>query len=638
MSRLIIFLISFLFGCLSLCNAQTNIIDSLKNISYSNKDINTRVSAFLLLSRQNSSMSLEEFSKILNDAVALVKQVNTPTANCKYAYSKAKYYTKIGKLDSALFLLSNAFEKYKTVPDVKHELLLIEHSLANLKVSEGKYKEGVEAMLTVLKKAEVEKDNIVWSYAGNSIGFCFMEMGRYDEAITWFKKVVQLKLLPTEKLDQSSIYDNLASCLNNITKCDTALLLVNQGIERAKAAENFTTLANGLSIKADILINLGEKEKAEPLLMQAIEIRKRIGNADYVASDMAQLSLYYANIGQYEKGINTAKDALKIYRDNNLIAKYMFAYEALKLNYHNKGDYKNYADVLEKMLKLKDSLYTSNSAEELTELQTKYEVQKRETLIANQKFDLLQRNLLLYSAGFLALVLSLFFTYRFKKYQQKQKIIAEEKKKQNEQTVKDAEEKERKRIAAELHDNLGVKANAILHNTTLLNNSTEDKNIVSDLQDTAKEMLLNLRETLWAMKTADVSATDLWLRIINFMKQMGRHYTTLQFKVEGAASNDFIIASNRALNIVLILQETVNNAIKHADATTITATSTLTNNEWIITIKDDGKGFEFNPSLQKEDSYGLKNMQQRAIAGNFTYNIITAPAKGTQSIINIVFN
>ncbi|MEQ1553362.1 MAG: histidine kinase [Ferruginibacter sp.] len=636
MKYLIIILWLFFLGNRTTCIAQTQKIDSLKKIGYSNANVNIRVDAFLLLLRQNSSMSVKEFSKIIDDATGLVKQVNTPSVNCKYNYSKAKYYTKVGKVDSALYLLSTTFQKYKAEPSVQHELLLIEHSLANLTVGEGKYKEGIEAMLAVLKKTEEKNDNIVRGYAGNSIGFCFMEMGRYDEAINWFKKVIQRKLLLTEQFDQSSIYDNLASCLNNVGRYDTALILVNQGIEKAIAVGNFTTLANGLNIKADIVINLGKKEKAEPLLMQAIEIRRQIGNADFIASDMAQLSLYYANTGQYEKGINTANEALKIYGDNNLIAKYMFAYEALKLNYRNKGDYKNYAIILEKMLTLKDSLYTINSAEELTGLQTKYEVQKKETLIAQQKLGLFQRNFLLYGAGFLAIISAIFFAYRFKKYQQKQKIIAEQKKIQAELAVKDAEEKERKRIAAELHDNLGVQANAILHNSSLLNVGKENnKNVVEDLQDTAKEMLLNLRETLWAMKASDVTATDLWLRIVNFMKQMSRHYSKINFTLEGTPPSNLIITSTKGLNILLIIQETVNNAVKHAEPKTITAKSVLNKNDWQLLIQDDGKGFDIEKAKQKNDSYGLTNMQERATAANFMYNIESILQKGTTTIISI---
>ena len=254
--------------------------------------------------------------------------------------------------------------------------------------------------------------------------------------------------------------------------------------------------------------------------------------------------------------------------------------------------------------------------------------------IAQQKLGLVKRNFLLYGAAAGTFLLLFTIGYRFRKYQQKQKLLAEQKRIQSEMAVKDAEEKERKRIAAELHDNLGVQANAILHSTSLLNIET-NKNIVEDLQDTAKEMLLNLRETLWAMKTTDVAANELWLRIINFMKQMGRHYSTLNFNLKGTPPNDYIIPSTKALNMVLILQETVNNAVKHAQAKNITAKSVVKKDSWHLVIEDDGKGFNLEKAKQKNDSYGLINMQERAKIGNFEYTLLSELGKGTITTITI---
>jgi signal transduction histidine kinase len=196
---------------------------------------------------------------------------------------------------------------------------------------------------------------------------------------------------------------------------------------------------------------------------------------------------------------------------------------------------------------------------------------------------------------------------------------------------------EKERISRDLHDNIGVQANAILHNSILLSDERSDtKIIVADLQETAKEMLVNLRETLWALKTSDVTAKELWLRIINFMKQMGRHYTVINFKTEGDAPENSVLNSNKALNIVLVLQESVNNAVKHAGATTITASSTTIDNPWIITIMDDGKGFNLNVASIKKDAYGLQNMKERAASAGFEYRIESVPGEGTKTEIRIV--
>ena len=151
-------------------------------------------------------------------------------------------------------------------------------------------------------------------------------------------------------------------------------------------------------------------------------------------------------------------------------------------------------------------------------------------------------------------------------------------------------------------------------------------------------MLLNLRETLWAMKNSDVNAVQLWLRVINFMQQMGRHYSSIQFKVSGTAPKDFIIPANQALHMVLVIQETVNNAVKHAGATTISAQSTLYEKVWAIVLQDDGSGFDIGKAMAEEDRYGLKHIQERALAGSFICQIESVPGNGTKTTLQISDN
>ena len=63
----------------------------------------------------------------------------------------------------------------------------------------------------------------------------------------------------------------------------------------------------------------------------------------------------------------------------------------------------------------------------------------------------------------------------------------------------------------------------------------------------------------------------------------------IEFKVEGTAPENFIVPIDKALYIVLVLLEAVNNAIKHSGAASITATTEYYGNKWIITIKDDAE-------------------------------------------------
>jgi two-component system, NarL family, sensor kinase len=189
---------------------------------------------------------------------------------------------------------------------------------------------------------------------------------------------------------------------------------------------------------------------------------------------------------------------------------------------------------------------------------------------------------------------------------------------------------ERKRVAADLHDTLGVQANAILHNTALLKTDDTDKeNRIDFLHETAKEMMLNLRETLWAMKANDIAAMDIWLRIVNFCRQMSRDYKNIQITTAGEAPGNKMLESPKALNVVMIMQEAVSNAIKHGNTPAIAVTSTIQNNIWKISITDSGKGFDEIEAGLKNDTYGLTNMQERAFASGFNLQIKSRLNEGT---------
>ena len=197
-------------------------------------------------------------------------------------------------------------------------------------------------------------------------------------------------------------------------------------------------------------------------------------------------------------------------------------------------------------------------------------------------------------------------------------------------------QQEKERISRDLHDHLGVQANAILYNTQLLKQGEQQStDVVNDLHDTAKEMMLSLRETIWAMKKADTTTVDVWLRLINFIKQMGRHYTSVEFSTKGEAPKNLTLPSVKALNVVMLIQEAVNNATKHANAKSICINSIALPNAWQITIEDDGEGFDLDNARQKNDSYGLVNMHERAKNSGADLQISPHITKGTKITITL---
>ena len=196
---------------------------------------------------------------------------------------------------------------------------------------------------------------------------------------------------------------------------------------------------------------------------------------------------------------------------------------------------------------------------------------------------------------------------------------------------------QRERISRDLHDNLGAQANAIFYGTELLKheNTSEKNNLVNNLHDTASDMLTVLRETLWAMKITKVEAADVWLRVLNFTRKMGNYYSEIKMNINGIPPEDLAINPSTALNMILIVQEAINNAIRHSEASVIAINSYSCNDSWRVEITDDGKGFDLSEISKKRESYGLENMAQRANESNIAFVINSVPSHGTKVCIEV---
>ncbi len=533
----------------------------------------------------------------------------------------------------------------ETDPALFYKIQLLKANVLN---RTNRRTEALELQLQLLSAAEKENNTLAQLFLMNYTGATYFNtIGQQEAARNIWESgldIIRKTNNPAHREIESYLLSNLALYhLGNYyakpssARMDSCFLFLNHTIDLCRKNESMGVLASTLSYRGNLYGRNKMYPEAEADFTETVQLRSKIGDPLYMSEDFKNLSVFYYERNELDKCLATVNEGLRICEQFHIRESSL---ELLKMKagvYHKKGDQVQYTATLEKLLLVADSAYKFNTAEKIAKLQTEFEVQKKEALIAKQQLGLLKRNFLLYAAGIAAAILALYFVLRFRKYKRKQQLLMEEKKQQHALQVKEAEEKERKRIAAELHDNLGVQANAILYNSSQLAEGTGNTvQIANDLQETAKEMLLNLRETLWAMKNSDVNAVQLWLRVINFMQQMGRHYTGIQFKVSGTAPKGFIIPANRALHIVLVIQETINNSVKHAGASIISAQSIIQESDWTIHLQDDGSGFDFEKAQTEEDRYGLKNIQERALAGEFSCRITSERGKGTLTTLQII--
>lgn len=196
-------------------------------------------------------------------------------------------------------------------------------------------------------------------------------------------------------------------------------------------------------------------------------------------------------------------------------------------------------------------------------------------------------------------------------------------------------EEERHRISKEMHDDLG----AGLTQISLISEAAKRRNKegifpreeLNDISETSKQLIENVSEIIWAMNPDFDTLSGM---IAYLREQISKllEYSGKEFHLQ--IPEDFVdidIANTRRKNILMLVKEAVNNAIKHSNATSVNITIILKNNRFEIKIADDGNGFDASKNLSGN---GLKNYSYRSALLGGTAKV-NSDEKGTKVYFDI---
>ena len=188
--------------------------------------------------------------------------------------------------------------------------------------------------------------------------------------------------------------------------------------------------------------------------------------------------------------------------------------------------------------------------------------------------------------------------------------------------VLSAQQDERSRISADMHDELGSGVTAIRLLSEIARQKTKAQPIdeISRISYNANELMTKMNAIIWSMNPGNDTLNSLVAYIRSYASEYLDNFDMdYHINVPSEVPNTMISGVKRR-NIFLVLKESINNVMKHAAATEVTI-SIQFNHQMIIEISDNGKGI--NPEQLNQFGNGLKNMQRRmeSIGGSFSiYN------------------
>ncbi|NSL86090.1 sensor histidine kinase [Chitinophaga sp. Mgbs1] len=624
LKRIMLIMICWVVGA-PVAYAQTkNKIDSLNNVLQSATTDTARITGHNRLAKEyflqrDSALAFQH----AYSALALAGKTSSRYHKAHADQILGYLHTVLLHKDSAMFYNNRVISRLEHEPSLE-DLRLIVYATNNnssIYAVNGHVRQSAEMLISNLPRLEKLQDNWGYGITIQNITACFTNMGEYQKAYPYMRKALGViekgKFSPPEKIGAYLTATHLMIRMDSLDK-------VNEYLQKAKIyldeiGNPVPASGRYYSYQAFYYAHIRKPKEANAMLAKAEEALQQF------SSRMNYYDYYFAkkNVMLWQGDYQGARDAaLQVYKlseeDHNNEIKLGSAKEIAEYAWEA-GDYKTAYGYMKKYAEFADSLKYAQTVLEVHDLETKYQTAEKEKKITRLQVEKEQAilksknqyllNLLLGGGAGVLLLITLFliYFYRNSKQQAAQQLREMEQQQhlQLTQTMLEAEERERTRVARDLHDGLGGTLSGIK-----LKLSAEQKPhspVVEDVILQLEEAIGELRTIARNMMPESLIRLGLEAALRDLCASLSDRNREIEFQAS-SISKELPLVSQ--VNIYRIIQELLANAIRHSHATKIIVQCIQDHNNFLITVEDNGSGFNLD-SARKAKGIGLSNIYTR---------------------------
>lgn len=637
-----------------LCMAQVltyaqnqKLIDSLQaELSHLPKDTN-RVDYLNALAFEYRSTNLDTAFLLVDEAVALAEKLN-------YKRGLALAYNHYGILYKNKQNYTESVNWHQKSLAIKMELkdfTGMASSYNNLGRTYGMANDEVRSIYYYLQSLRIrEKENDVFGMgaAYNNISHAYLRKNELRKALAFGLEGMRYMRLSGDSFELAKIYGHVGYLYYELNQYQTALSYLKLGLSRFDEAGATQEQCELLVTSGNILLETHHEKEGLAYLLKAKQMAEEQHIDLSLPSVYLSLGQLYGKLKQKKEAIQYTQLGLQKSKELNMLEAQKDAYEVLSVIYDEAGDYKNALTQFRLFETYKDSIIQDNNTRIVEEMQTQYQTEKKDAelkqtslelsnvVLANQRKQLL----ILILLGVLVLGGSVLYL-GYTRFKLKQKALLDATLLQQleirNKAIVEAEEKERLRIARELHDGVGQQLSAAKMNMSAfepnihelsVDTQTSYQNLISLVDDAVKE----IRSISHNMMPNALIRSGLVSAVRDFVNKLSAT-GSLKVDLQIVGLNDRLTDTTESV-LYRVLQECVSNIIKHAQASVISIQLIKHESYLNLMIEDNGKGFNAS-NLDAFEGIGLKNILSRIQYLNGTVELDSTIGRGTTIVINV---
>lgn len=637
----------FLFLILSHVNGQESVISELENQVRNAADDTTRLRLYSELTWEYLGVSLEKSDEYAQLELKLAESIHSD-------FYIASAYNDIGivlirknRFRESLKTNKKALEIRQRIndkPGIASSYSKIGHCYTEM----NQLSEAHDAQLKALALFRELNDQVKEAYTLNNLCVIYMNLQQYDKLETYANQSYRVLSRLGDKLGIANSLNYLATVEEYKGDFNKALQLELKSVQIREEELDSVNLEGAFNNVGIYYRKLGKTQEGLKYYLKALEVAQKLENPISIALYLCNIGNVYLDLKSYSKAEEYLLQAQEITLRDSVSANRSALFKSLADLYLLTNRKELALKYYDKSSLVKDSLFSESMAEKFTEMETRFETERTEQenallLKENQlAAEALNRSrLITISILLLALLIGIlaYLLYNRKQLQNKRKLDAELLVQHELRSLAaiDAEERERVRIARELHDGLGQQLSAARLTISGLQGIIQPadskqielfENATSLLDDAVKEV----REVSHSMMANALIKNGLTGAINDFVQKLSST-NTIHADLEIVGMEERL---NPTLETVLfrVFQELITNIIRHAKAKQISIQLIRHEQELVLVIEDDGVGFDSSQSKNSE-GVGLKNIRSRVEYFKGQVHIDSTPDKGTTITVEI---